>query len=401
MIYNYRMKFKRACVAAALCAALPLPVALTACVGVGNNSGSGGDKSGSYTQTYYAMDTAARLAVAGVNKEDFEKLSQSVESFLSAAENSLSAARTNSCVYKFNAAPAGTTVEIDQICYEALTVAQTLYESTSGYFNPAVYYCEDIYGFAARPAGAPAMPYDRMAGDAPTLPDEKYVAAFKELSSHFSEVVLSQSDGKYYAFKPNFTVSVEGDENAYSLAIDLGGIAKGWCVDKVNEMLDDAGVAYGYFNFGTSSMGVKKYSGGDGYYTVSTGDPRNEDASYMTFKVQDACFSTSADSRNFYEIDGTRYCHVIDPTTGRPVRTGVASATVVGGTAAQADAFTTAIMAMGEERAVEFINGGYSHLNVAMLIIGGDGAGRIVTNAPTYFTAENNNYQFISAVFGD
>ncbi len=384
MNYNRLMKKFISCIAAA---AVISVAPLCACNKTNGASG--------YGRTFYAMDTAARLVASGVEKQDFENLADSVQVFLSAAESSLSVSKPNSYICKFNAAEAGATVEIDETCYEVLTLAKEVYALTGGCYNPAVYYCEDIYGFAARPAGTGAMPYDRQ-GDTPTLPDEKYVTAFKELSQHFSEVEITALNGAYYAVKPNFTVSVEGDGNEYSLALDLGGIAKGWCVDKVNEMLAEAEIGYGYFNFGESSMGVKKYSGGDGNYTVSAGDPR-ADGAYASFKMQNANLSTSGDYHKYYELDGVRYCHIIDPNTGSPIRTGVATMTIVGGTAGRSDALTTALSAMSMERAAQFINENMTECKVIMLIVE-NGAGKVLTNDTDYFKIENKNYTLANRI---
>ena len=327
----------------------------------------------------YAMNTTAVLAATDIGADRFEKLEDSVREFLTEADNALSASRAGSDVYNFNRAEAGSTVKISETCYEVLTLAWEVYAYTDGYYNPAVYYCEDLYGFAARPSGSPAMPYDR--DFQKVLPDEKYRAAFCELSTHFSEVEIFQSGATYYATKPDFTVEVDGVK--YSLSLDLGGIAKGWCVDKVNAMLADAGLEYGYFDFGVSSIGVKKFKGGDGNYTIKSEDPRGA-GYYASFKMRNANLST-------------RYCHIIDPTTGAPVQTGVASVTIVGGQAGLLDALTTALAAMGKEKAVQFINEKLKAYKVVMLIFE-DGKGRIITNAPDYFALENTNYELANTV---
>ena len=67
----------------------------------------------------------------------------------------------------------------------------------------------------------------------------------------------------------------------------------------------------------------------------------------------------------YYIIDGVRYCHVIDPTTGKPVNNGIMSATVIGGTAAAGDALTTALMAMGKDKALNFIESKLQDVKVA------------------------------------
>ena len=93
-----------------------------------------------------------------------------------------------------------------------------------------------------------------------------------------------------------------------------------------------------------------------GAYNMGFVDPRSpqRDPYFMT-KIRNEKLSTSGDNEQRYFIDGVRYCHIIDPTTGKPIRTGIMSATVIGGSAAEDDALTTAIMAMGKERASNFI----------------------------------------------
>lgn len=355
---------------------------------------SGGDEGAGLSREYYAMSTYARLVAAQVEEADFNTLSDEVGAFLSAAENSLSASRPKSFISIFNQAAAGATVVLDEISYEVLSLAKEMYAETDGYFNPAVYYSEDIYGFVTRTAGTGAMPYDRE-DNTKTLPDDKYVTAFRELATHFSEVELFELYGTYYATKPKFTVKIDGDEREYSLALDLGGIAKGWCVDRVNTMLAEAGVEYGYFNFGESSMSVKSHAV-EGSYSVTARNPRGSGA-YMNFKMKDANLSTSGDNNKYYEIDGKRYCHIINPLTGSPIETGVASVTVVGGAAGRSDALTTALAAMGKESAAQFINENLSDCKVIMLVFE-DGAGKVITNAPEYFEIKNKNYVLANTV---
>lgn len=352
----------------------------------------------SHYKQIYSMNTYAELVVAGseMSEEDFESLADRVQTFLTETENSLSATMTGSYIYNFNIADAGATVEIDKTAYDVLSVSKQIYEKTEGYFNPAVWYCEDLYRFIAPHE---KMPYDRegFSDGAFTLPDEKYVTAFQQLSTYCDGVALSQLNGKYYATKPVETVKVEGDEREYSLRLDPGGIAKGWCADKVNEMLDEAGVKCGYFNFGTSSMAVKKYAFSDaGDYTISARDPRGA-GNYASFKLQNATLSTSGDYLLFRLIDGERYCHIINPYTGAPIRTGIASVTVAGGSAVENDALTTALSAMGKEKAVQYINDNLSDRKVIMLIEDGEGCG-IITNCPDDTDVKNSDYKILNTV---
>jgi thiamine biosynthesis lipoprotein len=178
----------------------------------------------------------------------------------------------------------------------------------------------------------------------------------------------------------------------------LGGIGKGYCADVVNEMFDEYGFEYGVFNFGYSSMSIKKsYESSDGNWSLSIDDPRVNYGTYLKLSVSSVCLSTSGDNEKYYEIDGTRYCHIIDSTTGSPIQTGIASVTIIGGSAAEDDALTTALSAMGLEKAVVFINEKLTDRKVIMLYAGGD-VPEIITNVPDEITILNSNYKVANTV---
>ncbi|MGN1104904.1 MAG: FAD:protein FMN transferase [Candidatus Coproplasma sp.] len=333
----------------------------------------------------YVMGTDAYLYIADEDNfateasyNAFADLWEEVKGVLTSVENSISATIETSYIYRFNEAEAGATVELDQTAFEILSLAVTVYEQTEGYFNPAVYQSVRLYGFGDSVPDKPS-----------TLPDENTVQAYKTLSESFAELSLSQNGDKYFATKPNTTVTVGG--RTHSLKLDLGGIGKGWCADKINTLIDKSGFKYGYFNFGSSTMAVKSHNTSEGnFYTLSVADPRSSGA-YAKFKIKDKRLSTSGDYEQYYEVEGTRYCHIIDPTTGSPIQTGIASVTVVGGSAAEDDALTTALSAMGKQKAVEYINGNLSDRLVIMLVIE-KGQGKIICNRPDEITVVNTAY---------
>lgn len=73
-------------------------------------------------------------------------------------------------------------------------------------------------------------------------------------------------------------------------------------------------------------------------------------------RLQNKAFATSGDYRNFFEVDGIRYSHVIDPKTGYPVANGVVSVSIVSNTCAFADGLATAIMVMGHKKGLRLID---------------------------------------------
>lgn len=323
----------------------------------------------SYTRTYqgiFGTDAYLRIYLPiDISDEELAQatekanaLHEEITGLLTSLDSSMNIANENSYISQFNAAEAGSEIQIDYHTYQVLSIAIKMFEETDGYYNPGVYYSVDLYGFGVR-SDNEARPYDRE-DPSVELPDNEYVTAFQQLGESFAEVSTYQRDGKYYVYKPEKTVTVEG--HTYSLAMDLGGIGKGYAIDLVDELIDEAGFEYGYFNFGSSSQAINGSLSDDGMFELSFQNPRKFlGAGYLTTRTANVAISTSGDYILSYTIDGTRYSHIINPKTGAPIRTGIATATVLDGregvySAAESDARTTALCAMGVEKATEYMN---------------------------------------------
>lgn len=324
----------------------------------------------SYTRTYtgiFGTDAYLRIYLPiDISDEELAQatekasaLHEEITGLLSSLDSSMNIANENSYISQFNSAEAGSEIEIDYHTYQVLSIAIKMFEETDGYYNPGVYYSVDLYGFGVRADYNERRPYDR--DDYRTqLPEEKYVTAFQQLGESFAEVSTYQRDGKYYVSKPEKTVTVEGQ--TYSLAMDLGGIGKGYAIDLVDGLIDEAGFEYGYFNFGSSSQAINGSLSEDGKFELQFQHPRALlGVGYLSTRAANVAISTSGDYILSYTIDGTRYSHIINPKTGAPIRTGIATATVLDGrvgvySAAEADARTTALCAMGVEKATEYMN---------------------------------------------
>lgn len=293
--------------------------------------------------TYYDITVSADFTAEGA-EEKFSAFKAKAVSTLADIGNALSTTATGSDIYNFNAAAAGEKVAVSEITYEVLTEAKRIYGLTDGCYNPALYYNVLAYGFGSD--------YN-IPQSAAELPADEVIAKYTALAAHFAEIFLSEENGEYFVTKPAATVEVDGQ--TLSLKLDLGGIGKGYAVDEIDKLFDEYGYKFGSFNFGSSSVLIKSNYKTGNYYLQLTNPRSFKRDTFLTTPIRDEKLSTSGDNEQFYNIDGTRYCHIIDPATGKPVQTGIMSVTVIGGGAAEADALTTAIMCMGKERAVEFI----------------------------------------------
>lgn len=131
--------------------------------------------------------------------------------------------------------------------------------------------------------------------------------------------------------------------------IDLGAIGKGYACDRLANLLDGLGAKEYLITVGGENRARGRApGGGDWRIGIETPAP---DLSRIIERIElrDAAVSTSGDYRNFVEYSEQRYCHEIDPRTGRPVRHGLASVSVVHASGARADALATALMVLGPE----------------------------------------------------
>ena len=322
---------------------------------------------------------------------DDERMRGEIEAYLSQVEAALSLTNENGAISRFNRAAAGEEVEIDEYSYETLRIAQKIFIQTDGAFNPATGALIDLWGFSPRHNAsdyAPSTAYDR-ADYRTQLPQEEYISAFCNLTD-FSAVELSERAGKYYALKPPVSVEVAGTE--YTVQLNLGGIGKGYCVDGVAEKLRAAGYATGYFSLGASSMYVLECPASQSKkWEVSVRSPRQEisQSDFMRIKESNAFLSTGGDTDRYYELNGVRYCHIIDPQTGYPVNvtnggSGIVFATVCGLSAAEGDATATALIAMGKERAIAYAKKYLADCRVYFVYRDGQGRYELHTNSNDY-----------------
>lgn len=338
---------------------------------------------------FYAMQADVTITVpqqftAG-KEEDFQNLCRETVSLLDEIEKSISATDKNSYISKFNAAPAGSKVALNKHAYTVLSLALAAYKFTEGYYNPAVYYSVLAYEHG----------FDKKNGEEITLPKDSVIQGYKNLSQHFDKLKLIEENGQYFAVKPTQTETIEGVE--HTLKVDLGGIGKGYAVDLVDALFDKYGFENGNFNFGTSSLSCKKTSKGEAYPVKMT-DPRSTYTYYFQTTMQNTTLSTGGDYRKFFIKDGVRYCHIIDPFTGKPVQTGITTATVIGGNAAENDAYTTAIMAMGKERAVQFINQKLLEKRVVFSVEENGAYGVITNMRAEEYTILKSNYTLLNTL---
>ncbi len=134
--------------------------------------------------------------------------------------------------------------------------------------------------------------------------------------------------------------------------INLGGIAKGYAVEHAAELLRKAGVQHALLNAGGDTRVLGDRRGQP--WIVGIRHPRQADEVVTRLAVVDEAISTAGDYERFFEEDGRRYHHIINPSTGRPTE-GILTVTVVGPDGTLTDGLDTAIFVLGVEEGLEMI----------------------------------------------
>ena len=138
------------------------------------------------------------------------------------------------------------------------------------------------------------------------------------------------------------------------MQIDLGGIAKGYAVDRAIEALRKNGIRRALVNAGGDLYALGSGPGGE-KWQVGIQDPRQENKLLGIIKVKDAGVATSGDYRRYFTIEGRRFSHIVDPKTGQTVQDVPMSVTVIAPDATTTDALATGVFVLGPHAGIELI----------------------------------------------
>lgn len=266
----------------------------------------------------YSMGTSYSVKLVSTVSQA-EQLDATVRSRLEAVNQSMSTYLPRSDVSRFNDAGVGDWVEVSPLTIEVVSLALQVAQASEGAFDPTIAPLVDAWGFGPQPR-----------------PDQ--IPSQQQIDQLLGEVGWA---------------AIEVDDVQHRLRktavreLDLSGIAKGFAVDQVADALAQAGVdAYlvevgGELRFAGAKPGGEPWRVG-----IETPDSGARSA-YRILEVSQGAMATSGDYRNYYEEDGVRYSHTLDPSNGRPIRHRLVSVTVLADDCALSDAFATAMLVKG------------------------------------------------------
>lgn len=279
------------------------------------------------------------------DQEKLLKLQSEIDSILLDFDRCLSSYRDSSIVSIFSNADSGTYVfrDINNYFGRCFNESVRVYELSNGAFDPSIFPLVANWGFLKDPA--------------------------LEMTQNQIDSVMKQIgfvEGKDYALEAS-----EYDKHTLtkfyikkirpSLKLDFNAIAQGLSVDVLCEFLEKHGFQNYYVEIGGELRVKGKNKAGElwriGIDLADENNAENQTDRTLTniISLNNRAVATSGSYRKFYEKDGKKFSHTIDPTTGYPVQHNLLGATVVAENAAFADAMATVFMVWGVEKSIEFV----------------------------------------------
>ncbi len=273
-------------------------------------------------------------------------------------EQQLTIFRENSEVSFINRNAASSEVHVEASLFALLARCQELWRETGGAFDITSGPLSRCWGFLRRQGRIPE-------------PDE--IEAAKALVG--SDKILLDDESHTIRFE------------RHGVEINLGSIGKGYALDRIAATMS-SGVKTALLSAGSSSTrAIGSGDRGHDGWMVGVRHPRHKDRRLAVLRMRDAAMSTSGSEEQFFEHDGKRYGHIIDPRSGWPAD-GVSGVTVVAPSAALTDALATAFYVGGRESAESYCS---THPGVLVLMLESEAERPLVIGGSDNCEVEINN----------
>jgi FAD:protein FMN transferase len=316
-----RLKFDHHRIGVLLTAGLFLIAGFTACRRTAGVSGAR-----LIERTVPSMGTELRISVWTSNEQGVDKAFEAIVTEFDRLEDVMSNWREDSEVQRINAAAGKHPVPISSEMRDVLRTARQVSEWTGGKFDVTFGVLSGLWKFD----------YQNKDG---LIPDPAEVSRRLKLID-YRDLAVDEQAGTALLRR-------EG------MVVHLGGIGKGFAVDRARDILRDRGFHDFMIQFG-GDMYVAGHSG-DRPWRLGIQDPRGPaNRSFASVDLSDSTFSTSGDYERFFIKDGRRYHHILDPATGEPAM-GCRSVTIMAKSATIADGLSTGIFILGPEAGMALI----------------------------------------------
>ncbi len=250
-----------------------------------------------------------------------ENLKGIIDVFLKEFDKEFSTYRPDSVISGFNELPPLRRLKVSLRFIHLLKLAQQFHQETQGAFDPSIGQTIRLWGFGG--------------GKKNIIPSQQ---ALKVAKTQSGMDAIKWDESSLEVWKTR------------SLILDVNAFAPGFAADLLAQDLEHKGIKNFVLNVGGEILFRGKKQGLQEWVAgIETPDEAQENDVYLAFKISDLALATSGNYRQFRIDQGIKKSHIIDPFTHRPLQGDIISASVIASSAAQADAWSTAMMVLGEK----------------------------------------------------
>ena len=272
------------------------------------------------------MGTFWRISLAGVAPERKASLQKAVQQQLDEDDRQLSTWKNDSVLSRFNQYRGSDPQPVSENMADIVSLSLRIGRKTAGAMDITVGPLVNLWGF-----GPDKQPVKE--------PTQAQIDAAKALTGLQHLRVIQKAEGAYL------------QKDLPGLYVDLSTVGEGFATDHLARLMEKEGINSYLVSVGGAVLTRGQNAQGQPWKVAIQKPTDRENAVQAVVDLQGHGISTSGSYRNYYELNGKRISHVIDPVTGRPIQHKLVSATVIATTALEADGWDTGLMVLGEEKA--------------------------------------------------
>lgn len=290
----------------------------------------------------FAQGTTYNITYISTNGINYQR---AIDSMLIEVDNSLSTYQKRSVISKFNQADSA--YMVDKMFTDVFNISKKVYDISEGAFDPTVAPIVNAWGFG-----------------------------FENITTTDSSVIDS-----LLPFVGFDNLTMEGNsviKNKKGVMLDFNAVAQGYSVDVLCDLLESRGITDYLVEVG-GELKAKGVNVNDTLWRIGIDRPLpnlKERVIQAIVNLDNKALATSGNYRKFYEKNGMKYSHTINPKTGYPVQHSLLSVSVVTDNCSYADAYATTFMVIGLEESKEFLN---KNTGIEALLIYSDSTGELQT----------------------
>ena len=289
--------------------------------------------------TKYLMGTTVETTARSTDINYCKKALFDAYEEMQRVENLLSCQKDSSEISEINRAAGINPVKVSYETLEMLKRSKAYSQKYKGIFDVTIGPLSDLWGFSE----------DKEI----TLPKKETIKKLTKLVN-YNDIDIDENDKTVFLKKKG-------------MSIDLGGIAKGYAIDRGSAVLKERGITNFILNAG-GDIYVSGTKDKETFWKVGIKHPRNSNDLIAEFDLKDYAVATSGDYERFKIINGKRFHHILDPKTGYP-GTLSESSTIIAPTAEEADATATYVFLLGWQKTLND-----KDVDYPLLIVSSDGS---------------------------